>query len=181
MSEHGIAGAGGAIVLAGILRRLYLYGYSDVTVAVFPWRGRMMRLTDGPAAEDAAQAALGATETAPATVPSGVHRVGPARTKRVVDPTTGRVRSSRTWRKDNREFQGFARRMIRAYARRAADADPTVLADMAEVAAELDRAMVTAVAGLRGKGYSWAEIARELGKDPANTARKWARQIGEAS
>jgi len=71
--------------------------------------------------------------------------------------------------------------MIRAYARRAADADPTVLADMAEVAAELDRAMVTAVAGLRGKGYSWAEIARELGKDPANTARKWARQIGEAS
>lgn len=62
------------------------------------------------------------------------------------------------------EYAAMLRRMIRAYARRVADADDVDLAQMLQVRAELDDAIAAAVAGQRERhGRSWAEVARGLG------------------
>lgn len=64
---------------------------------------------------------------------------------------------------DQAEFMAFARRILRASGRRMAQADPDDLADLLTVQSEVDAAIAVAVVGLRGRGYSWAEIARPLG------------------
>ena len=64
---------------------------------------------------------------------------------------------------ENDEYVSFVRRVLRAYARRVASGDVDALADMAGLASELDEMISRAVAGLRGAGYSWAEIAARLG------------------
>jgi hypothetical protein len=64
---------------------------------------------------------------------------------------------------ENDEYAAFARRVIRAYARRIADGDIEALTAMATLATDLDAAINQAVTGLREFGYSWAEIARPLG------------------
>lgn len=60
------------------------------------------------------------------------------------------------------EYAGFARRAIRAYGRRVADADPEDLREMLEMRVVLEEAIATAVDGLRVRS-SWADIARALG------------------
>jgi hypothetical protein len=64
---------------------------------------------------------------------------------------------------ENDDYAAFARRVIRAYARRIADGDIEALATMTALAGDLDEAITDAVTGLREYGYSWAEIARPLG------------------
>jgi hypothetical protein len=64
---------------------------------------------------------------------------------------------------ENDEYAAFVRRIIRAYARRVASGDIEALTDLATVATEVNNAITDAVTGLRGYGYSWAEIARPLG------------------
>jgi hypothetical protein len=64
---------------------------------------------------------------------------------------------------ENDEYAAFARRVIRAYARRIADGDIEALTAMTTLAADLDEAITDAVTGLRAYGYSWADIARPLG------------------
>ena len=64
---------------------------------------------------------------------------------------------------ENDEYAAFARRVIRAYARRIATGDIEALTAMATLATDLDEAISQAVTGLRDYGYSWAEIARPLG------------------
>lgn len=61
------------------------------------------------------------------------------------------------------EFGAMVRRMIRAYGRRVADADPEDLAGLAALASELDQAVRAAVHGQRDAGASWADIGRGLG------------------
>lgn len=61
------------------------------------------------------------------------------------------------------EYAGMLRRMIRSYGRRVADADDVDLAEMAEVQAELTRAIQVAVDGQRANGASWAVIGRAFG------------------
>ena len=73
-------------------------------------------------------------------------------------------RTSRTGRKrENKEFAGFARRIIRAYGRRIAAGDVEALPELAELSRNLDDVMGQAVAGLKAQGYSWAEVADRLG------------------
>lgn len=60
------------------------------------------------------------------------------------------------------EYAGFARRAIRAYGRRVADADPEDLREMLEMRVVLEEAIATAVDGLRDRA-SWTDIARALG------------------
>ena len=64
--------------------------------------------------------------------------------------------------KDNREFAAFSRRIMRAYARRVATADPAALVELVRLRADVDDAIAAAVEGLRAEGFSWAEIGREL-------------------
>jgi hypothetical protein len=66
---------------------------------------------------------------------------------------------------ENREFGAFARRILRAYARRVAAGDVEALASLAALSSEVDAVTRLAVAGLRKSpySYSWQEIADRLG------------------
>src|SRR3954468_18547364 len=66
---------------------------------------------------------------------------------------------------ENREFDAFVRRILRAYARRVANGDVEALRSLAMLTSEVDAVTRLAVAGLRQQpySYSWAEIADRLG------------------
>ncbi len=74
-------------------------------------------------------------------------------------------------RGDHSEFSGFVRRILRAYSRRCACADPDDLTELLALQGEVDTAITAAVAGLRRSGFSWAEIATA-----AHTTRQAAQQ-----
>jgi hypothetical protein len=64
---------------------------------------------------------------------------------------------------ENQEFDAFARRILRAYARRVASGDVEALRTLVDLSTELDAVVRLAVAGLRRFPYSWGEIASRLG------------------
>jgi hypothetical protein len=64
---------------------------------------------------------------------------------------------------ENREFAAFARRIIRAHARRVAACDVEALTDLVTLAADIDTAITDAIRGLHACGYSDAEIGSRLG------------------
>jgi hypothetical protein len=74
---------------------------------------------------------------------------------------------------ENDEYAAFARRIIRAYARRVASGDVEALADMVALSSVLDDAITDAVTGLRAHGYSWAEIAARLGISRQAAQQRW--------
>ena len=77
---------------------------------------------------------------------------------------------------ENDEYAAFARRVLRAYARRIADGDIEALTVMTDLADEIDSAISQAVKGLRGFGYSWAEIGSRLGVTRQAAQQRWGRQ-----
>jgi hypothetical protein len=66
---------------------------------------------------------------------------------------------------ENSQFDAFARRILRAYARRVANGDVEALRSLAQLSSEVDAVTRLAVAGLRKQpySYSWSEIADRLG------------------
>jgi hypothetical protein len=74
---------------------------------------------------------------------------------------------------ENDEYAAFARRILRAYARRIADGDIESLTRMTALADEIETAMQRAVIGLRGYGYSWAEIGSRLGVTRQAAQQRW--------
>ena len=78
---------------------------------------------------------------------------------------------------ENDEYGAFARRVLRAYARRVADGDVDALILMFGLAAEIDDAITQAVKGLRGFGYSWAEIGTRLGITRQAAQQRWGRPV----
>ena len=74
---------------------------------------------------------------------------------------------------ENDEYAAFARRVLRAYARRVADGDVEALTLMLGLSAEIDDAIAQAVTGLRGSGYSWAEIGSRLGITRQAAWQRW--------
>ena len=74
---------------------------------------------------------------------------------------------------ENDEYAAFARRILRAYARRVADGDIEALTLMLGLSAEIDTAIAQAVTGLRGFGYSWAEIGSRLGITRQAAQQRW--------
>jgi hypothetical protein len=98
---------------------------------------------------------------------------GPSRPVNVKGRLTAKRRSRRV---ENDEYAKFARRVLRAYSRRVAAGDIDALADMADLAAEIDTAMSQAVAGLRARGYSWAEIGTRLGITRQAAQQRWGSQ-----
>jgi hypothetical protein len=75
---------------------------------------------------------------------------------------------------ENASYAAFLRRAIRAAGRRVADGDVDGLADLLDLAGELDRAIDAAVRGLRDAGYSWGEIASRLGVTRQAAQQRWA-------
>ena len=76
---------------------------------------------------------------------------------------------------ENGEYAAFARRVLRAYARRVATGDVEALIAMTGLAAEIDTAISQAVSGLREFGYSWAEIGSRLGITRQAAQQRWGR------
>ena len=87
--------------------------------------------------------------------------------KNTVKPAlTPKPRAKRSKREvENAQFDAFVRRILRAYARRVAAGDVEALASLTALSAEVDAVTRLAVAGLRGRpySYSWSEIAARLG------------------
>ena len=77
---------------------------------------------------------------------------------------------------ENDAYALFAQRILRAYARRIADGDIESLTLMTHLADELDTAIGEAVTGLRGCGYSWAEIGSRLGITRQAAQQRWGGQ-----
>lgn len=71
---------------------------------------------------------------------------------------------------------GMVRRGIRAYGREIAEGDVSALKDLLAFRQDLDRAAAAGVAGLRAKGYSWADIGRELGMSKQAVEKRWGGQ-----
>ena len=76
---------------------------------------------------------------------------------------------------ENDQYAAFARRILRAYARRVADGDVEALTLMLGLSAEIDTAISQAVTGLRACGYSWAEIGSRLGITRQAAQQRWGR------
>ena len=74
---------------------------------------------------------------------------------------------------ENDEYAAFARRVLRAYARRVADCDVEALTLMLGLSADIDDAIAQAVTGLRGSGYSWTEIGSRLGITRQAAQQRW--------
>jgi hypothetical protein len=95
----------------------------------------------------------------PVERPSGVKKpLTPKRPYRVVE---------------NDEYAAFLRRVIRAYSRRVAAGDVEAITAMVALAADLDEATRQAITGLRGFGYSWADIAMRLGITRQGAQQRW--------
>jgi hypothetical protein len=93
-----------------------------------------------------------------------------------IQPASGHGRPSTPRRRDvveNDEYAAFARRIVRAYARRIASGDVEALTDMVALSSVLDDAIGEAVTGLRTHGYSWAEIAARLGISRQAAQQRW--------
>jgi DNA-directed RNA polymerase specialized sigma24 family protein len=74
---------------------------------------------------------------------------------------------------ENDEYGAFARRIVTSYARRVAAGDVEALPRMLALSAHLDEAIGQAVVGLRGFGYSWAEIGARLGLTRQAVQQRW--------
>jgi hypothetical protein len=74
---------------------------------------------------------------------------------------------------ENDEYAAFARRVLRAYARRVAGGDVEALTLMLGLSAEIDDAITQAVTGLREFGYSWADIGARLGITRQAAQQRW--------
>jgi hypothetical protein len=74
---------------------------------------------------------------------------------------------------ENDEYAAFLRRAIRAYSRRVASGDIEAITTMAALADELEDATRQAITGLRGFGYSWADVAMRLGITRQGAQQRW--------
>jgi len=74
---------------------------------------------------------------------------------------------------ENTAYAGFLRRVVMAYGRRVAAGDVEALRDLLALAVLVDRAADVAVAGLRGFGYSWADIATRIGITRQAAHQRW--------
>ncbi len=74
---------------------------------------------------------------------------------------------------ENDEYAAFLGRVLRAYARRVADGDVEALTLMLGLSGQIDDAIAQAVTGLRGFGYSWADIGHRLGVTRQAAQQRW--------
>jgi hypothetical protein len=88
-----------------------------------------------------------------------------------LNPALTRKREKRTV--ENDQFAAFARRILRAYARRVADGDVEALRSLVCLSSDVDALTRESVKGLREFGYSWADIAGRLGVTRQAAQQRW--------
>jgi hypothetical protein len=74
---------------------------------------------------------------------------------------------------ENDAYDAFARRIVRAYARRVGDGDVEALEALITLTNDLDTAIHNPIGGVRAFGYSWAEIASRLGISRQGAWQRW--------
>ena len=74
---------------------------------------------------------------------------------------------------ENDEYAAFARRVLRAYARRIAKGDIDAIADLNVLFEDIETALGKAVIGLHLLGYSWADIGKRLGVTRQAAHQRW--------
>jgi hypothetical protein len=74
---------------------------------------------------------------------------------------------------ENDAYAAFARRILRAYARRIASGDIESLSLMTRLADDIEVAISDAVTGLRAFGYSWTDIGIRLGVTRQAAWQRW--------
>ena len=89
--------------------------------------------------------------------------------------STSRRGARRRRREDveNDAYLVFVARVIAAAGKRVATGDVEALPDLAQLASEVDAALITAVQGLREFGYSWEQIASRLGVTRQAAQQRW--------
>jgi hypothetical protein len=96
-----------------------------------------------------------------------------AQSTRADTAKTGLTPKSPRRQVENDEYAAFVRRILHAYSRRVGDGDVEALALMLGLTEEIDTAIAEAVKGLRGHGYSWAEIGARLGITRQAAQQRW--------
>lgn len=99
-----------------------------------------------------------------------------------------RKNNQKTWEADGNkghkvedaEYYKFITRILRAFGRRGATADPTTLAAMLALRAELDTAIDTAVVGMKSNGFSWANVAEATGTTRQAACMRWGSKVRAA-
>lgn len=90
------------------------------------------------------------------------------------------IGKSSTRQRETPDFGKMVARMLRSYGRRVANADEVDLAQMLEMRAELDRAIVAAVHGQRTiYKRSWAYIAEGAGITRQAAQQRWGKAVAE--
>lgn len=83
---------------------------------------------------------------------------------------------------ENDAYAGFMRRAVRAYGRRVGDGDLPALADLVKLRDLVDDAIREgAQVAHERHGYSWTEIAAELGVSRQAARQRFTRKAGEGS
>ena len=79
--------------------------------------------------------------------------------------------------KDNLEYLGMMRRMLKGYCRRVVDEDPSTLAEMLTLETELKQAIDDAGHRLHyEQNYSWRDIGYEVGMTRQGAQLRWGRR-----
>ena len=93
-------------------------------------------------------------------------------------PAVKRALTSRRPRRvtENDEYAAFARRILKACARRIAAGDIESLGLMAELADAVDSSIRDAVTGLREHGYSWTDIGSRFGVTRQAAQQRWGNR-----
>lgn len=79
--------------------------------------------------------------------------------------------------RETAEWLAMLRRMMRAAARRVADADEVELGMLIELRHDLDEAITSAVAGQRARGVSWAYIGSATGMTRQAAQQRWGEKV----
>lgn len=74
---------------------------------------------------------------------------------------------------ENDEYAAFVRRILAGLSRRVAAGDIEGLRDLLALADQIDTELQRAVSGLRGHGYSWAEIGARAGMTRQAAHQRW--------
>jgi hypothetical protein len=84
-----------------------------------------------------------------------------------------RARRRRRQDVENDAYLVFVARVIAGAGKRVATGDVEALPDLAQLSADVDAALITAVRGLREFGYSWEQIASRLGVTRQAAQQRW--------